>query len=105
MSIACKGVKINDKHIEVIVRQMLQKIEVRSAGGTTLLVNEQVDREEFAAANAAAQKKAWKKQPDSRYCSHHQSIFANAVIYLGGIVPRNHPRPHRSGGIEQGRYA
>ena len=51
-----QGVKINDKHIEVIVRQMLQKIEVRSAGGTTLLVNEQVDREEFAAANAAAQK-------------------------------------------------
>ena len=51
-----QGVKINDKHIEVIVRQMLQKIEVRSAGGTTLLVNEQVDREEFAAANAAARK-------------------------------------------------
>jgi DNA-directed RNA polymerase subunit beta' len=47
-------VKINDKHIEVIVRQMLQKVEVSHAGGTTLLVGEQVDRDEFAEANAVA---------------------------------------------------
>ena len=48
-----QGVKINDKHIEVIVRQMLQKVEVHDAGDSTLLVGEQVDREEFAKANAA----------------------------------------------------
>jgi DNA-directed RNA polymerase subunit beta' len=46
-----QGVKINDKHIEVIVRQMLQKIEITDAGETTYLVGEQVDREEFAEAN------------------------------------------------------
>ena len=49
-----QGVKINDKHIEVIVRQMLQKVEVTDAGDTTLLVGEQVDREEFEQANATA---------------------------------------------------
>jgi len=49
-----QGVKINDKHIEVIVRQMLQKVEVTDAGETTLLIGEQVDREEFDAANAVA---------------------------------------------------
>jgi DNA-directed RNA polymerase subunit beta' len=49
-----QGVKINDKHIEVIVRQMLQKIEVTDAGGTTLLADEQVDRDEFTEANAVA---------------------------------------------------
>ena len=49
-----QGVKINDKHIEVIVRQMLQKVEVSHAGGTTLLVGEQVDRDEFEEANAVA---------------------------------------------------
>ncbi|NDA07801.1 MAG: DNA-directed RNA polymerase subunit beta' [Alphaproteobacteria bacterium] len=49
-----QGVKINDKHIEVIVRQMLQKVEVTDAGETTLLVGEQVDREEFDSANAIA---------------------------------------------------
>jgi len=46
-----QGVKINDKHIEVIVRQMLQKIEITDAGETTYLVGEQVDREEFAELN------------------------------------------------------
>ncbi len=46
-----QGVKINDKHIEVIVRQMLQKVEVTHSGDTTLLIGEQVDREEFEAAN------------------------------------------------------
>ncbi|MCE2517227.1 MAG: DNA-directed RNA polymerase subunit beta' [Alphaproteobacteria bacterium] len=51
-----QGVKINDKHIEVIVRQMLQKVEVTDAGDTTLLVGEQVDREEFEEANAIAEK-------------------------------------------------
>ena len=46
-----QGVKINDKHIEVIVRQMLQKIEITDAGETTYLVGEQVDREEFREIN------------------------------------------------------
>jgi DNA-directed RNA polymerase subunit beta' len=48
-----QGVKINDKHIEVIVRQMLQKVEVTDAGDSTFLIGEQVDREEFATSNAA----------------------------------------------------
>jgi len=45
-----QGVKINDKHIEVIVRQMLQKWEVSHSGGTILLKGEQVDRAEFLEA-------------------------------------------------------
>ena len=46
-----QGVKINDKHIEVIVRQMLQKVEILDAGDTTFLIGEQVDRLEFEAEN------------------------------------------------------
>ncbi len=49
-----QGVKINDKHIEVIVRQMLQKWEVSESGGTILLKGEQVDKVEFDEANAKA---------------------------------------------------
>jgi DNA-directed RNA polymerase subunit beta' len=49
-----QGVQINDKHIEVIVRQMLQKIEVVDAGDTEFLHSEQVDKLEFDAANAKA---------------------------------------------------
>ncbi|MBZ0130324.1 MAG: DNA-directed RNA polymerase subunit beta' [Rhodobacteraceae bacterium] len=49
-----QGVKINDKHIEVIVRQMLQKWEISESGGTTLLKGEHVDKSEFDAANDKA---------------------------------------------------
>ena len=47
-----QGVKINDKHIEVIVRQMLQKWEIQESGDTTLLKGEHVDKQEFDTANA-----------------------------------------------------
>jgi DNA-directed RNA polymerase subunit beta' len=49
-----QGVKINDKHIEVIVRQMLQKLEIQDSGETTLLRGENVDKAEFEAANEKA---------------------------------------------------
>ncbi len=49
-----QGVKINDKHIEVIVRQMLQKWEILDSGQTTLLRGEHVDKIEFEEANAKA---------------------------------------------------
>ena len=49
-----QGVKINDKHIEVIVRQMLQKWEIAESGGTTLLKGEQVDKIEFDEENEKA---------------------------------------------------
>ena len=52
-----QGVKINDKHIEVIVRQMLQKVEITDDGDTTLLKGEQVDREEMDEQNAKLTKK------------------------------------------------
>jgi len=47
-----QGVKINDKHIEVIVRQMLQKIEILDSGDTTLLKGENIDKAEFDEENA-----------------------------------------------------
>ena len=52
-----QGVKINDKHIEVIVRQMLQKIEILDSGDTTLLKGEHVDRDEFEEENAKIEAK------------------------------------------------
>jgi DNA-directed RNA polymerase subunit beta' len=49
-----QGVRINDKHIEVIARQMLQKVEITDPGDTTFLVGEQVDRLEFDEVNEKA---------------------------------------------------
>ncbi|HXH23188.1 MAG TPA: DNA-directed RNA polymerase subunit beta' [Dehalococcoidia bacterium] len=47
-----QGVNINDKHLEVIVRQMLRKVQIDSPGDTTLLPGELVDRFEYDAANS-----------------------------------------------------
>jgi DNA-directed RNA polymerase subunit beta' len=47
-----QGVDINDKHIEIIVRQMLQKIRIIDPGDTTLLFGEEVERREFEEENA-----------------------------------------------------
>ncbi len=46
-----QGVKINDKHIETIARQMLQKVEVTDAGDSTFLIGEQVDKQEYELEN------------------------------------------------------
>ncbi|HWJ00855.1 MAG TPA: DNA-directed RNA polymerase subunit beta' [Burkholderiales bacterium] len=56
-----QGVKINDKHIEVIVRQMLRRIEVDSPGDTPFLQGEQVERAELLEENEKALKAG--KQP------------------------------------------
>ena len=49
-----QGVDINDKHIEVIVRQMMRKVRIDSAGDTNLLPGEIVSQWEYEEANAAA---------------------------------------------------
>ena len=46
-----QGVKIDDKHIEVIIRQMLQKVEITSPGSTTFLVGELVDARQLEMIN------------------------------------------------------
>jgi DNA-directed RNA polymerase subunit beta' len=51
-----QGVTINDKHIEVIVRQMLQKVEIVDPGDTTFIKGEQVDKIEFKEVNAKVEK-------------------------------------------------
>ncbi len=55
-----QGVPINDKHIEVVVRQMLQKVEVVDPGETTMLVGDQLDREEFELENRRASEQGFK---------------------------------------------
>ncbi|MGZ5342928.1 MAG: DNA-directed RNA polymerase subunit beta', partial [Solirubrobacterales bacterium] len=52
-----QGVDINDKHIELIVRQMLKKVRVESKGSTELLPGQLEDRISFKAINEAAKKK------------------------------------------------
>ncbi len=50
-----QGVDINDKHVEVIVRQMMRKVRVDDVGSTDLLAGSVIDRSELAAANEVVQ--------------------------------------------------
>ncbi len=51
-----QGVTINDKHVEIIVRQMLRKVRITEPGDTTFLWGEQVDKLEFEEENQRVEK-------------------------------------------------
>ena len=96
-----QGVKINDKHIEVIVRQMLQKVEITDGGDTTLLAAEQLDYEEMNEHNAKlapGQKPAVGKPV---LLGITKASLQTRSLHLGGLVPGNHPRAHAGGGRGQ----
>jgi len=65
MTYRLQGVKINDKHIEVIVRQMMQKVEITAVGDSTYLVGEHADRETFDAEVAEFAKEG-KRPPEGK---------------------------------------
>ena len=56
-----QGVKISDKHIEVIIRQMLRRVNIADAGDSDFITGEQVERADVMAANEALEKDG--KQP------------------------------------------
>ena len=101
-----QGVKINDKHIEVIVRQMLQKWEIAESGGTTLLKGEQVDKIEFDEENekaVAAGREPAKGAPDP--ARHHQGEPADPLVHLGRLLPGDDAGADRGGDPGQARQA
>ena len=100
-----QGVKINDKHIEVIVRQMLQKVEILEPGDTTYLAGEQIDRMEFEAENnkrIAAGERVGDR--DAGAAGHHQGQPADPQLHQRRLVPGDHAGADRGGNRRQGRY-
>jgi DNA-directed RNA polymerase subunit beta' len=77
-----QGVKINDKHIGVIVKQMLQKVRIAAPGDTEFLEGEHIDRQEFRDENERSKKK--KQKPAEPRCWHHKASLR--AIHLGGVV-------------------
>ncbi|MDY6061936.1 MAG: DNA-directed RNA polymerase subunit beta' [Oscillospiraceae bacterium] len=73
-----QGVDINDKHIEVIVRQMMRKVKITDPGDSDFLPGIQVEKTEFYAANEAIRKKA---EAEGR-----EPIYAQAIPTLMGIT-------------------
>ena len=96
-----QGVKINDKHIGVIVKQMLQKLRIMDPGETEFLEGEHADKNVFRDENARIVRKGGTAAIERAAAPrHHQGEPDDAVVHLGRELPgddaradrRRHPR-------------
>ena len=82
-----QGVDINDKHIEIIVRQMLKKVRVIDPGDTSLLYGEEVDKKEFERENIKVAKRRRKSCPRQ----HRFSWVLQKLLLAPNRLFRQHP--------------
>ena len=95
-----QGVHINDKHIEVIVRQMLRWVRIKDVGDTEFLLEEQVDRFRFQDENERVETQ--EGQPSvgrAAAARHHEGLALDRVVHLGGVVPGDDARADRGGDL------
>ncbi|MFR8230636.1 MAG: DNA-directed RNA polymerase subunit beta', partial [Anaeromassilibacillus sp.] len=96
-----QGVDINDKHIEVIVRQMMKKVKVEDPGDTKLLPSSLVEKTEFEAENQIVRERIAAGEPDLREatCSptlgYYQGLLGDRFVPLGCLFPGDDPRVDR----------
>ncbi len=77
-----QGVRINDKHIEVIVRQMLQKVEIADQGETDLIPGEQLDAIELDAINVQGEGRGQEAGDGTPGAArHHQGQLADPLLH------------------------
>ena len=99
-----QGVKINDKHIEIIVRQMLRRVRVNDVGDTNFLVDEQVEKWVFEEENEKVDgQRAAAGRRRAAAARHHQGLALDRVVHLGVVLPGDHQGAHRGGHQRQGR--
>ncbi len=85
-----QGININDKHIEVIVRQMMRWVQIEDPGDTTLLEGEPVDRWDFIDANDAIfDKKVITDQGDSNKLKPGQLVTLRQIREENSYLKRN----------------
>ncbi len=101
-----QGVSIHDKHIEVIIRQMLKRVNVLESGGTDFLPGSLIERTIFETENrrvVVRGRRAGCRPPGPD--GHHQGVARDRVVAVGGVLPGDDPRPHRRGDPGQERLA
>ena len=85
-----QGVNINDKHIEVIVRQMLRRVRIEGVGNTNFLLGEHVDRALFEEENRRVARHGRAHAPGD-----HQGLPQHRQLRVGRLVPGDDEGPHR----------
>ena len=83
-----QGVSIHDKHIEIIIRQMLKRVNVIESGDTELLPGELVERPKFEEVNRAVVGggRHLGGRPSDAH-GHHQGLAGHRVVAVGGLLP------------------
>ncbi len=98
-----QGVRINDKHIEVIVRQMLRRVRIKEVGDTEFLVGDQIEKWRFEEENERVlDDKGRAGDRRAAAARHHQGEPVDRELHLGGLVPGDHQGAHRGGDPRQG---
>lgn len=101
-----QGVEINDKHVEVMVRQMMRKYKIDEAGDTNMLPGSVVDIAQFEDENDEVLAEG--KQPATGHpilLGDHQGLSGHRFLPVCRFLPGNHPEPHRCCHQRQGGSA
>ena len=92
-----QGVEINDKHIEVIVRQMLKRVKIEEIGDTDFLPGSLVDWLTFEDTNAELEEQGLEPAKGSKSSSrYHKSIACNRFIPFCCFIPGNNKSSYGS---------
>jgi DNA-directed RNA polymerase subunit beta' len=81
-----QGVRINDKHIEVIVRQMMRRVKITQVGDTDFIQDEQIDKLRFQEANAAIVDKIFEEADSTGKMVARNGVPAKAEPLILGIT-------------------
>ena len=93
-----QGVTINDKHIEIIVRQMLRKVRIDQPGDTELLPTELIDRLDFEEVNNRVLAEGGEPATaQTVLLGRHQGVPQHLELPRGGVLPGDDPGAHRGG--------
>ncbi len=99
-----QGVGINDKHIEVIVRQMMRWVKIEEVGDTEFLIEEQVDKFRFQEENervlAAG---SLPGEGPAAAPRHHEGLALDRLVHLRGVLPGDDARADRGVDFREGR--
>jgi DNA-directed RNA polymerase subunit beta' len=86
-----QGVRINDKHIEVIVRQMLRRVKIKEVGDTDFLIGEGSGKADIRGSQREGpgrRRKACHRGSPS--AGHHEGLFDDRELHLRGLLPGDH---------------
>jgi DNA-directed RNA polymerase subunit beta' len=100
-----QGVKINDKHIEVIVRQMLRRVVVENVGESDYIAGEQVERSEILDTNDRLRGEARSRDLQQPAAGHHEGVAVDRLVHLRRFLPGNDAGADRGGDHGQARRA